>query len=133
MNRFFVLVVLALVGILSMVSLAACGGGPEIPDDVEWTVIGAMEPAMFGGGNYRVQLNKPVTEQTLRAIGEEIKSQHIGTYLFEDSSTGRYRSNHATVRTWFYLPGMDTDNAAWGQARFDPDEETIEIWGDLQQ
>ena len=93
MNRFFVLAVLALVGILSMASLAACGGGPEIPDDVEWTVIGAMEPAMFGGGNYRVRLNKPVTEQTLRAIGEEIKSQHIDTYLFEDSPTGRYRSN----------------------------------------
>ena len=118
--------------LVSLVVLAACGGG-GIPDDVEWTVVGTMEPAPFGGGNYRVRLNKPVSEDVLRAIGKEVKKQHGDKYLFTDSPTGRYRSNHATVRTWFYLPGMDTDNAAWGQARFDPDEETIEIWGNLQQ
>ncbi len=128
MGRFFVLVVLALVGILSMVSLAACGGS-DIPDDVEWEIVGQMEPAMFGGGNYGVRLNEPVSEDVLRAIGKEVKHQHIEKYAAMETPTGRYRSGHATVRTFFYLPGMDISGFAWASARFDPNEVTIKILG----
>ena len=129
MTRFLMLATLMFVGVLGAVAFAGCGGS-GIPDDVEWTIVGAMEPAPFGGGNYRVRLNKPVTEDVLRAIGKEVKHQHIEKSSFAETPTGRYRSNHATVRTWFYLPGMNTTGIAWGQARFDPDKETIEIWGE---
>ena len=122
---------IAILVLLTVVALAVVGcGGSGIPDDVTWRIVGSMEPALYGGGNYRVRLNKPVSEEVLRAIGKEVKSQHVDTYLFEDSPTGRYQSESATVRVWFYLPEMSTQDVAWGEARFTPDNETVEIWGD---
>ena len=122
---------------LLMLSVAVCGGS-GIPDDVEWDVVGGwvggMEPNNLGGGNYRVRLNKPVTEEVLRAIGQEVKRRHIN--VCRDASRPqceRWYPQISNVGVWFYLPGMNTEDVAWGTAFFFPDEERIQIIGNLQQ
>ena len=130
----------SIVAAATAVALLALGvgvgcGGSGIPDDVEWTVVGGMEggkePSNLGGGNYRVRLNKLITEETLRAIGKEVRSRHINICRYRDSRCQWYPELSA-VGVWFYLPGMDTELEAWGHTFFLPDEEQIQIIGNLQ-
>ena len=127
-------VVLAFVALITLGLVAACGGS-DIPEDVEWTVIGGMEGGKerddHGGGNYRVQLNKPVSEDVLRAIGKDVRERHINICRYRDSQC-QWFPELSTVGVWFYLPGMDTTIEAWGRAFFLPDEEQIQIIGNLQ-
>ena len=100
---------------------------------VEWTVVGGMEegkePNNLGGGNYRVRLNNPVSEEVLRTIGEEVRSRHIDICRNRDPECEWY-PEISNVGVWFYLPGMDTEiDLAWGRASFFPDEEEIQILG----
>ena len=100
---------------------------------VEWTVVGGMEegkePNNLGGGNYRVRLNNPVSEEVLHAIGEEVRFRHIDICSNRDPECEWY-PEISNVGMWFYLPGMDTEiDLAWGRASFFPDEEEIQILG----
>ncbi len=129
--------VLLFVALITLGLVAACGEG-GIPDDMEWSIVGGlvggMEPDDLGGGNYRVQLNKPVTEDTLRAIGKDVKRRHIN--VCRDTSRPQCEQWYpqlSTVGVWFYLPGMDTKDVAWGRAFFLPGEEQIQIIGNLQR
>ena len=124
--------VLLFVALITLGLVVACGGG-GIPDDVEWTVIGGMEggkePNNLGGGNYRVRLNKPVSEDVLRAIGHDVRERHINICRYRDEQCQWY-PELSNVGVGFYLPGMDTTiDLAWGRAFFVPDKEEIEILG----
>ena len=117
---------------LGLIATVGCVGS-DIPDDVEWTVIGGMEGGKerddHGGGNYRVQLNKPVSEDVLRAIGHDVRERHINICRYRDEQCQWY-PELSNVGVWFYLPGMDTTiDLAWGRAFFVPDKEEIEILG----
>ena len=116
------------------VTVGACGG--SIPDDVEWSVVGGLEsgkePHYPGGGGYRVQLNEPVSEETLRAIGEDIKSRHINICRYRDDDCQWY-PELSKVLVWYYLPGMDSELEAWGWTHFYSDSEDIYILGNLQR
>ena len=118
----------------AFVAMAACGGG--IPDDVEWEVVGGMEagkePDDLGGGKYRVQLDKPISEDTMRAIGKKVRERHINICRFRDPQCQWY-PQLSTVWVGFYLPGMDTTIEAWGITFFLPDEEQVKIIGNLQR
>ena len=93
-----------------------------------------MEPDDLGGGNYRIRLNKPVTEETLRAIGKDVKRRHINVCRdINRPQCERWYPELSTVWVGFYLPGMDTTIDAWGTAFFLPDEERIQIIGNLQR
>ena len=128
-------VVLLFIALITLGLVAACGGG-GIPDDVEWTVIGGMEggkePNNLGGGNYRVRLNKPVSEDVLRAIGHDVRERHINICSYRDEQCQWY-PELSNVGVWFYLPGMNTKLEAWGRAHFMPDKEDIDIIGNLQR
>ena len=128
--------IVLVVGVVAAAA-AACGGS-GIPDDVEWEVVGGimggMEPDHPGGGNYRVRLNKPVSEDVLRAIGKDIKRRHINICRDRGrTQCQQWYPQLSTVTVWFYLPGMNTKIEAWGRAFFLPDEEQIDIIGNLQQ
>ena len=129
----FVLLFVALIT-LGLIATVGCGGS-DIPDDVEWSVVGGwvggMEPDDLGGGNYRVRLNKPVTEEVLSAIGTDVKRRHINVCRdINRPQCERWYPELSTVWVGFYLPGMDTTiDLAWGRAFFVPDKEEIEILG----
>ena len=134
MKRHIQVAMLGLV-VLTLGLIAACGGSP-IPDDVEWEVVGGMEggkePNNLGGGNYRVRLNKRVSEDVLRAIGHDVRERHINICRYRDEQCQWY-PELSNVDVWFYLPGMDTQLEAWGRAHFMPDKEDIDIIGNLQR
>ena len=125
---------MATAALVLALGMAACGGS-GIPDGVEWEVIGGMvegrEPDNIGGGNYRVRLNKSVSEEVLRVIGNDVRSRHINICRYRVSDCQWY-ADLSTVGVWFYLPGMDITDVAWASAFFLPDEEQIQIIGDLQ-
>ena len=115
-------IVLVFVALITLGFVAACGGGngiPDdhpIPDDVEWTVLGER-PGFRDGWNYYLKVNKPVSDDVLRAIGENHKWKH-------QRAEPAFNPEWGSVVVWFYLPDDKPpyDNAgAWRTVRLNPD------------
>ena len=103
--------------------VAGCGGG-GIPDDVSYRVFKSDE-----GGRQRsfwIELNKEVSENTLREITIEFRSLQ---------KSENPALNDATDKTvvFFYLPGTDDTNSnAWGNVLISPlgfDKPQVTIFG----
>lgn len=84
---------------------------PKVPTDVAYEVIRIDK----NGGpsqsrDVRIRINKIMSEEAIRAIAVD----------------WRNKSGQEVPRPYlfFYLPGMDPDNAAWATASFDPDLKT---------
>ncbi len=101
------------VSILCLLALAACAeeatptstATPIIPADIPYSVIDTdIVPSIKR--SLDVRLNKKVSEDVLRAIALELKSNDSRQY----------------DRTFivYYLPGMTVDAGGWGTTHFDP-------------
>lgn len=81
---------------------------PSIPPDVSYSIINS-EKVQGVKRSLEVQLNKKVSEETLRAIALELKSQNSGGY--------------DRIFITYYLPGMRVGAGAWATTHFNPDQE----------
>ena len=117
-------VVLAFVALITLGLVAACGGSgtpddvesSNIPDDVEWTVLGER-PGFRDGRNVWLKLNKSVSDDVLRAIGEQYKRKH-------EKAEQSFNPEWGSVVVWFYLPDDEppyTNGSAWRTVRLNPD------------
>ena len=98
---------------LALGLVAACGGGPSIPDDVEYTIIQDLPRPQFDNRLVKVSLNKKVSEETLTAIAQEVRNKNAGV---------------ERIMIGYYVRGMDTERASWATSHFTPDLD-IEILG----
>ena len=81
--------------------LVACGGG-SIPDDVEWNIINDY-PGFDEGRNFNVQLGREVSEDTLAAISQKVKSQREKRNPRFNPGFPRTRGDRRAVSVPFHL------------------------------
>lgn len=102
----FVTLLAVIVGLLGLVACEAGSAAPSIiPDDVSYTVIDTdIIPGIKR--SLDVRLNQKVSQDVLRAIALELKSNDSRQY----------------DRTFiaYYLPGMTVDAGAWATTHFNP-------------
>lgn len=127
MRRFFVLAVLALVGVAAV---AGCGGS-GVPDDVSYQVL--EERIIPSQRDYIVRLNREVSEDTLRAITLELRDQWIEYDQAGWTEEGyEFKPRLSKVVVAFWLPSEDYQNTIeWASVLIRDDFETISINDDV--
>ncbi len=103
--------------LIAVIAIYACGGPAyEIPDDVEWTITSEEPNKAFSKNNVEVQLNKRVSEEILRAVAQEIRSE-------------RYEYDNLWI--FHRLEGVE-GGLAWATTHYNPDL-TVKIIGSTEE
>ncbi|MBW6483578.1 MAG: hypothetical protein K0B10_11035 [Vicingaceae bacterium] len=109
-NNFFGLLTLASFVIASVFS--SCN---QIPSDVKISVINEVRNDSLDKVNVDVRLNKKVTTEVLKLVGEKLKN---------DLNVNQY----SKIWMFYYLPDMKVGSGAWGTTHFTPELE-VKILG----
>jgi hypothetical protein len=103
-----------ILSILALI-LLACGGNPNIPDDVKWEISKEEPNKVLSKDKIEVTLNKKIDEKILKEIAIEIRKD---------------RDEYNNLWIFYYIPEM-TEGSAWATSHFTPDLE-VSIMGSTE-
>ena len=91
----------AMLGLIVLVAgvVAACGGGPEIPDDVEYEV-SQVDYGSAGRGAFSVSIEKEITYKAAWAIANKVRQDHM-----EENPGYKVELGYYNMTVEFRLPG----------------------------
>lgn len=103
--------------LLFLIVLTSCGGGSNLPDGIEYSVIDEDQNENLQKTNINIRISKKVEEATLKIIAEELKAERDG---FEN------------LWIFYYLPDMKVGSGAWATTHYTPDLK-VQILGSTEK